>query len=144
MHGTYSLIIIESILIKFFKHRELYFKKCNDAISNWRKEGPKPLNNGGWNIDGKELTDPPPYTSGIWLFVDRDNISHFFPPNFFPPYNTPEKHSIIMEFLKDEWDETTLSWKPVVAQVETSREKTEEEYSIFSSFPELCSSLVWP
>jgi hypothetical protein len=107
-------------------------------------KGPQPLNTGGWDIDGKELTDRPTYTSGIWLFIDRDNISHFFPPNFYPPYNTPEKHRIIMEFLKDEWDEKTLSWKPAGSSIIDSQgENTEEDKSIFSTLPELCSSL-WP
>jgi hypothetical protein len=50
--------------------------------------------------------------SGIWLFTDRENISHFFEPNFFPPYNTPEKKKIILDVLREEWDEKTLSWKP--------------------------------
>ena len=50
--------------------------------------------------------------SGIWLFTDRENITHFFKPNFFPPYNTPEKKKIILDVLREEWDEKTLSWKP--------------------------------
>lgn len=54
----------------------------------------------------------PPYHSGIWLFTDRENITHFFAPNFLPPYNTAEKRKIIMDVLKEEWDEKTLSWKP--------------------------------
>ncbi|KAL3904581.1 MAG: hypothetical protein SGILL_010010, partial [Bacillariaceae sp.] len=49
--------------------------------------------------------------SGIWLFTDRENITHFFKPNFFPPYNTPEKKKIILDVLREEWDEKTLSWK---------------------------------
>jgi hypothetical protein len=53
-----------------------------------------------------------PYQSGIWLFTDRENISHFFKPNFLPPY-TGEKKKIILDVLKDEWDESTLSWKPI-------------------------------
>jgi hypothetical protein len=51
------------------------------------------------------------YNSGIWLFTDRENITHFFEPNFLPPY-TPEKRKIIMHVLREEWDEKTLSWKP--------------------------------
>mmetsp|Transcript_21982 Transcript_21982/g.32468 ORF Transcript_21982/g.32468 Transcript_21982/m.32468 type:complete len:380 (+) Transcript_21982:64-1203(+) len=49
--------------------------------------------------------------SGIWLFTDRQNISHFFKPNFFPPYG-PEKRKIIMDVLSQEWDEHQLQWKP--------------------------------
>ena len=50
--------------------------------------------------------------SGIWLFTDRENITHFFPPNFLPPYDTPEKKKIIFDVLKEEWDAKSLSWKP--------------------------------
>jgi hypothetical protein len=50
--------------------------------------------------------------SGIWLFTDRENISHFFKPNFLPPYDTPDKKKIILDVLREEWDEKTLSWKP--------------------------------
>jgi hypothetical protein len=51
------------------------------------------------------------YKSGIWLFTDRDDITHFFYPNFLPPYDTPEKRKIITDVLSEEWDEKTLSWK---------------------------------
>ena len=103
------------------------------------------MNTGGWDVDGKELDNPPQYTSGLWLFVDRDNISHFFPPNFYPPYNTPEKHYIIMEFLKDEWDEKSLSWKPMNGNdgtTESHGETSAGDESIFSALPNLCS--LWP
>jgi hypothetical protein len=57
-------------------------------------------------------TSPENCHSGIWLFTDRANITHFFPPNFLPPYDTPEKRKIIFDVLKEEWDERSLSWKP--------------------------------
>jgi len=57
-------------------------------------------------------TAPEDCHSGIWLFTDRANITHFFPPNFLPPYDTPGKRRIIFDVLKEEWDEKTLSWKP--------------------------------
>lgn len=57
-------------------------------------------------------TAPEDCHSGIWLFTDRANITHFFAPNFLPPYDTPEKRRIIFDVLKEEWDEGTLSWKP--------------------------------
>jgi hypothetical protein len=59
-----------------------------------------------WDEEEKE------YNSGIWLFTDRGNLTHFFEPNFLPPYDTPEKRKIIMDVLREEWDENTLSWKP--------------------------------
>ena len=60
----------------------------------------------------KKATSSEDCHSGIWLFPDRQNITHFFPPNFLPPYDTPEKKKIIFDVLKEEWDEKTLSWKP--------------------------------
>jgi len=96
------------------KHRDLYFQKCDSAIKKWREEGPKPLNEEGWDVDGKLLQDKNDgLNSGVWLFTDRDNITDFFKPNFLPPYNTPEKMEIIKRVLDEEWDEDTLSWKKV-------------------------------
>ena len=61
------------------QHRKGYFDKCEAAIQKWRKDGPKPLNNGGWNVDGKPLEeDLKGLNSGLWLFVDRNNITKFF------------------------------------------------------------------
>ena len=97
------------------QHREQYFAKCQTVIEEWRAEGPKPLNT-GWDEKGIPLQQHLEYNSGIFLFLDRQNITHFFPPNFLPPYDTPEKRKTIFEFLKDEWDEKSLSWKPVLAR----------------------------
>ena len=69
------------------------------------------MNDGGWNVDGSKLDNPPEYTSGLWLFQDRDNITHFFPPNFLPPYNTIEKRKIILKFISEEWDDQELKFK---------------------------------
>jgi hypothetical protein len=52
------------------------------------------------------------HDAGIYLFRDRKTITHYFEPNFFPPYNTPEKKMIIAQILAERWDEPTLSWQP--------------------------------
>ena len=79
---------------------------CKAVLSKWSIDGPQPLN----NIDSTGE-----YNSGIYLFTDRTKITHFFPPNFLPPYNTEEKRQIILSFLAEEWDEKTLSWKKAPA-----------------------------
>ena len=73
---------------------------CEAVLKKWQLAGPRPLNANP--VDGK---------SGIWLFADRTRPTHFFPPNFLPPYNTEEKKQIILSYLTEEWDEETLSWK---------------------------------
>mmetsp|Transcript_29188 Transcript_29188/g.63346 ORF Transcript_29188/g.63346 Transcript_29188/m.63346 type:complete len:294 (+) Transcript_29188:119-1000(+) len=93
------------------EHKAKYFEKCDAVIKKWREGGPKPLNT-GWDVDGTALDPKPEFCSGIWLFVDRVNITHRFPPNFLPPYDG-EKKRIILDFLKEEWDEDELKWKPV-------------------------------
>mmetsp|Transcript_55632 Transcript_55632/g.63143 ORF Transcript_55632/g.63143 Transcript_55632/m.63143 type:complete len:425 (+) Transcript_55632:296-1570(+) len=57
-------------------------------------------------------TDDGHYHSGIWLFTDRDTITHFFGPNFYPPYDTIEKRKIIYDVLQEEWDARSLSFVP--------------------------------
>jgi hypothetical protein len=72
-----------------------------------------------------ETTKKEAYNSGIWLFTDRNNITHFFEPNFLPPY-TGEKRELILEVLKEEWDERTLSWKPC-GQGSMTKKKSEAD-----------------
>lgn len=64
------------------KSEKAYFQKCKDAVQRWRDEGPKPLNNGGWDVNGEPLEYPNKdgYNSGLYLFTDRENITHFFKP----------------------------------------------------------------
>eukprot|EP00531_Pseudo-nitzschia_arenysensis_P001327 CAMPEP_0116129984 /NCGR_PEP_ID=MMETSP0329-20121206/8215_1 /TAXON_ID=697910 /ORGANISM="Pseudo-nitzschia arenysensis, Strain B593" /LENGTH=556 /DNA_ID=CAMNT_0003624287 /DNA_START=85 /DNA_END=1755 /DNA_ORIENTATION=- len=62
-------------------------------------------------LPNRQPTAPEDCHSGIWLFTDRANITHFFAPNFLPPYDTPEKRKIIFDVLREEWDEKSLSWK---------------------------------
>ena len=98
-------------ILVLIQHRVEYFAQCHTAIQKWKEAGPQPLNNEGLDVDGKKLEGDAEYTSGLWLFTDRENISHFFAPNFLPPYDTPEKRQIILHFLKEEWDEKSLSWR---------------------------------
>jgi hypothetical protein len=94
------------------QHREQYFAKCNKVIQRWRQEGPKPLNIGR-DINGFIMEPTPEFASGIYLFLDRQNITHYFPPNFLPPYDSEEKRKIILDVLSEEWDEKSLLWKNV-------------------------------
>jgi len=113
--GAFHSTILRKAEFRSRESKKAYFKKCEDAVQKWRDIGPKPLNNGGWDINGEPLEIPNKdgYNSGLYLFTDRENITHFFKPNFLPPYDTPEKRAIINSFLEEEWDESTLSWKAV-------------------------------
>jgi hypothetical protein len=51
------------------------------------------------------------HDAGIYLFRDRKTITHYFEPNFCPPY-TAEQMKLIQTILAEQWDESTLSWKP--------------------------------
>jgi hypothetical protein len=105
--GAFHSTIVRKAEFRSQEHRVEYFKMCARAIAKWKEQGPQPL-------------QPPEaggvsFGSGIYLFTDRNNISHKFEPNFLPPYDTPDKRQIIAEFLKEEWDEKSLSFKPVGA-----------------------------
>jgi hypothetical protein len=56
------------------------------------------------------MESAPEYTSGIYLFLDRQNITHYFPPNFPPPYDSEEKRKIILDILSEEWEEKGVCW----------------------------------
>lgn len=55
---------------------------CDAVLRKWSLSGPRPLNANA--VDNK---------SGLWLFTDRTWPSHFFPPNFLPPYDVREQNS---------------------------------------------------
>lgn len=120
--GAFHSTILRKADFRSEAHRTAYFSKCEAAIDVWRLDGPKPLNTiarhpdtspmSPEEIEASKAKAPENYHSGIWLFTDRANITHFFAPNFLPPYDTPEKRRIIFDVLKEEWDEGSLSWKP--------------------------------
>jgi len=113
--GAFHSTIVRKAEFRSLEQRNEYFQKCDAAIKKWQENGPQPLNEGGWDIDGKPLRDVnvDQCYSGIWLFADRENITHYFKPNFLPPYDTPEKRKIILKFLETEWNETELSWQTI-------------------------------
>jgi len=132
--SAFNLTILRKAEFRSEAHRSKYFTKCGDAITKWRNAGPRALNTGGWGPDGKAL-DPMPtdeYNSGIWLFSDRHNITHFFSPNFLPPYDIdPIKRKKIADVLSQEWDEDGLDWKPVgapagIVSIRTKQKKGKE------------------
>jgi hypothetical protein len=121
--GAFHSTIVRKAEFRSPRHRSDYFAMCGEVVKTWKQEGAKPLvpepealkSTGLSVIKGEGSSEA--YQSGLWLFTDRKNITHFFPPNFLPPYDTPEKKQIILEFLGEEWDEKTLSWKPASREV---------------------------
>ena len=120
--GSFHSTIVRKAEFRSLQHRAEYFSNCDKVIARWRSEGPKPLDPPVTKnieriqcpkitVHGGEIGSSPKYKSGIWLFVDRENPTHLFEPNFLPPYDTDEKRKIIIEVLSQDWDETTLSWK---------------------------------
>jgi len=106
--GAFHSTITRKAEFRSKQAEKSYFEKCYEVVQKWRGKGPQPLNSVPEESAGVDS-----YTSGVWLFRDRENITNFFPPNFLPPYDTPEKREIINNFLKDEWCEKDMKFKPV-------------------------------
>ena len=123
--GAFHSTILRKAEFRSHQARKDYFKKCDEAVARWRAAGPKPLNNGGWDVNGEplEYQNANGLNSGLYLFTDRNNISHFFKPNFLPPYDTEEKRKIIDDYLKDEWNEKSLTFQPVKSIVDIALEE---------------------
>mmetsp|Transcript_15920 Transcript_15920/g.23730 ORF Transcript_15920/g.23730 Transcript_15920/m.23730 type:complete len:320 (+) Transcript_15920:42-1001(+) len=113
--GPFHSTILRKAEFRSREHKDAYFQMCDDAVAKWRSEGPKPLNNGGWDANGEPLQYPSEGgdNSGIYLFTDRNTVTHYFKPNFLPPYDTPEKREIIFNYLQEEWDEKASAWRYV-------------------------------
>jgi hypothetical protein len=62
---------------------------------------------------GDLITPTNENTSGIYLFRDRNTITHYFAPNFSP--DTAEKIQLVQKILAERWDEASLSWRPAEA-----------------------------
>mmetsp|Transcript_28903 Transcript_28903/g.60114 ORF Transcript_28903/g.60114 Transcript_28903/m.60114 type:complete len:320 (+) Transcript_28903:109-1068(+) len=109
--GAFHSTIVRKAEFRSDSHMEAYFAKCDAILKKWKLNGPRALNDGAWDPAGKPLQKPGAYNSGLWLFTDRTKITHFFAPNFLPPYDTKEKREIILSYLTEEWDEKKLEWK---------------------------------
>lgn len=151
--GAFHSTILRKAEFRSEEQKKAYFCKCQAVVNEWLERGQQPL-----VPPGKDGVDPqiktvhckkwkPPmstkgddylesyYRSGVWLFTDRNNPTHQIMPNFLPPYDTPAKRKIILDVLKEEWDETTLSWKPLYEPPENLH------LEVISPYNELTSGL---
>lgn len=87
-------------------------------------------------------TAPEDCHSGVWLFTDRENITHFFAPNFLPPYDTPEKRKIIFDVLREEWNEESLSWKPYGYQGSRAIANHQDEENVLEVMSNVVSTVM--
>jgi hypothetical protein len=134
--GAFHSTIVRKVEFRSERHRKVYFSKCSASVEAWVLRGPRPLipasdedksNNTDRDIkvcftkapDIPNLTavdtatfqkKQQKYQSGIYLFTDRKTVTHRFLPNFFPPYNTPDKQAIIKAVLCEDWDEVNRRW----------------------------------
>jgi len=109
--GAFHSTILRKAEFRSPEHEKQYFEMCGEVVKGWREKGPQPLNDGNWDVDGSKRGEATEHSSGLWLFQDRNNITNFFPPNFLPPYDTPQKQGVIRSFLHDEWDVGDMKWK---------------------------------
>lgn len=124
--GAFHSTIVRKAEFRSEEAKEQYFDMCKSVVKGWRHSGPQPLVAPvtkniqkvvlpETKVQAGVLGSSPEYTSGLWLFTDRNTITHQILPNFLPPYDTPEKRKIIYEVLSEEWDETSLEWKTAPA-----------------------------
>jgi hypothetical protein len=137
--GPFHSTILRKAEFRSEQHKAAYFEHCKLVVEEWKASGVQalvvdPSNDkpGIRRVDCKDpttgkLVQDPACQSGIYLFTDRNHITHHYAPNFLPPYDTPDKRRIILDILKEEWDEKTLSWKPVVFTVEAEEPEPREE-----------------
>lgn len=130
--GPFHSTITRKAEFRSPEHRDQYFDNCDTAVQAWRDAGPQPLNTVPRplvvvdpSVSSAAVAEPNTTTahedtntktddcqSGIWLFTDRETITHQFRPNFFPPYDTIEQRQLIFDVLQEEWDEHSLSFVP--------------------------------
>lgn len=81
-----------------------YFAHCSAVVAEWRARGPVML----------EAEEKDPSTTGavggLYFFKDANRVVEYVEPNFLPPYNTPEKRTLIEKVLSRRWDQDKLEW----------------------------------
>lgn len=87
-------------------HKSRYFDQCQTVLSRWREGGPQLL-----SVEGQEPQAGAEEAGGVYLFRNRNEILKYYPPNFFPPYNTPAKREIITQVLSNRWDAKERGFK---------------------------------
>jgi hypothetical protein len=141
--GSFHSTILRKAEFRSPADREAYFAKCQATVAEWMDRGHQPLAppDIDHNIEvircehvgesgGGRSAMADYYRSGLWLFTDRTTITHHFLPNFLPPYDTPAKRRIILEVLKEEWDEKTLSWKSLVSETASKNALTTAPFDL--------------
>jgi hypothetical protein len=130
--GAFHSTILRKAEFRSKDAEKKYFEKCQMVVNEWLERGSQPLvpppGQDGvdaqikvveckkWKANNTAVGDDyldSYYRSGVWLFTDRNNPTHQILPNFLPPYDTPAKRKIILDVLKEEWDEKTSSWRPL-------------------------------
>jgi hypothetical protein len=167
--GSFHSTILRKAEFRSEEHKNQYFDKCKLVVDRWNLDGPKPLlipdttkMNLNANIErircpikkvtGGQIGSSPEYVSGLWLFTDRNHITHLFEPNFLPPYDTPAKRKLILDVLSEVWDETTLSWKPYTIPIESMAyevqkeivNKPKQDFVFFGGFDSFFETLCGP
>uniref|UniRef100_A0A6S8KGF1 Uncharacterized protein n=1 Tax=Amphora coffeiformis TaxID=265554 RepID=A0A6S8KGF1_9STRA len=128
--GSFHSTILRKAEFRSPEAKKAYFTKCQKVIDEWMDRGHQPIApakidpsikvikckraSNEQDSSAEYLSEY--YRSGIWLFTDRNTITHHFLPNFLPPYDTPAKRKIILAVLKEEWDEKNLCWKSIVPE----------------------------
>ena len=78
--GPFHMTIVRKCTFRSSLHEQHYFENVNKIINSWSELGQKPLKK-------------------LYLFKTRNEILESFEPNFFGPYDTPEKVEIIKKVL---------------------------------------------
>lgn len=113
--GPHHSTFVRKAAFRSAQHMQQYFESVDAVVREWRAAGPVCLEPetdpavSGHPAEpiGAELSEP----HGVYLFKTRDELVEYFPPNFHPPYDTPEKRAIITAVLAKEWSEEALAWK---------------------------------
>jgi len=122
--GPHHMTFVRKAAFRSGEHMRRYFEEVDAVVREWRQKGPTLLEPErdpeaagcpkGAALLGDELSSP----HGVYLFKTRNEVVEYFPPNFHPPYDTPEKRKIIRGVLSKEWHSPTLSWQPIAVDRE--------------------------
>ena len=108
----FEIVLARKVKWRTGKHMNKYFAHCERVIGEWRDNGPQylfPQRNylEGDGAASEEVTQP----HGVYIWRgDNPAPSHYFPPNFEPPYNTNMKRALLSNVVNKSWDKKKRDW----------------------------------
>ena len=110
----FNFPIARNVCYKSEEHKNICHNQVGQILASWKKRGPMCLqeqhnNPSNPNENSRVVPDNITQNHGIYLFKNG-KPTHYFTPNFEPPYDDIKVRAIIQNKLNKSWDSWRCEW----------------------------------